>query len=265
MEIPTEHKSNLYKVVIVLLIVLSLHFAVKIFTDLRGPKSMGMWGGSETRVITLTGQGEVQAVPDLANVSFTISKDAKTVKEAQAMVAEIEAKALEVLNNNEVEEKDIKTTNASFNPKYETKYVPCNQWGCPGNNSVVVGFTATESITVKVRNADSVGAIMEGLGTTGVTDLSGPNFSVEDEDALKAEARKLAIEDAKEQAEALAKDLGVRLGKVVSFNEDGFYPMPMYSAKAEMDVMITGGARPAELPKGENTITSNVSITYEIK
>ena len=220
--------------------------------------------------ITLTGHGEVQAVPDIATVYFTISKDAKTVKDAQALVAGIEKKAIDFLKTSNVDEKDIKAANASFYPKYEYRYdtrvVPCTEFSCPPNNgkNVIIGYTASESITVKVRNTDDVGKIMQGLGTLGVSDLNGPNFSIDDEDDLKMEARKKAIDDAKAKAKVLAKDLDVRLGKVVDFSEAGG-AMPMYYGKAEMDSAVTSMPVPAQIPKGENTISSDVTITYEIK
>ncbi len=261
----SDYKANLYKVATVFLIILCLTLVVKLVSGFGNSRGHGMYGETDS-VISLTGHGEVQAVPDIANIYFTISKDAKTVKEAQDMVSEIEGKALEVLKTNEVAEKDIRTQNASFNPKYEVKYIPCNQFGCPGNNNVVVGYTASESILVKVRNVDSVAGIMQGLGTVGVTDLSGPNFSVDDEDILKAQARKEAIEDAKTKAEALAEDLGVKLGDIINFSENGdFYPMPMYAKGGVMMDSAAAAPERAALPQGENTISSDVTITFEIK
>ena len=131
---------------------------------------------------------------------------------------------------------------------------------------MLTGYEAHESMSVKVRNIDDAGKIMQELGALGVTDLNGPNFTIDDEDALKAEARKQAIEDAQAKAKVLAKDLGVNLGKVMNFSEGGDYMDPMYYGR---DMMMAESANvkstPAQLPKGENTITSQVSITYEIR
>ncbi len=262
--------DNLYKAGLALLIIISVAIVVKTAFPW---KSRGMMGGLDMpNTIVLSGHGEVSAIPDIANVSFNIRKDGKTVKEAQEMVAVVEKVSLDFLKSSAVEEKDIKTTNASFNPKYEYRYdtkimMPCNEWGCPprpGKN-VISGYEAYESITVKVRKTDDVGKIMQGLGGLGVTDLNGPNFAIDDEDGLKAEARKMAIEEAKEKAKVLAKDLGVRLGKIVSFNEGGDYGEPIYYGKEMMAEGMGGDSSPAEIPKGENTITSDVTIVYEIK
>lgn len=231
-----------------------------------GGRHEGFRGNFEDRnenVITVTGHGEIQAVPDIANVSFTIKKEAKTVKEAQTQVSDIEKKVLESLKTNNILAKDIKTINASFNPKYEYKYgVPCGQY-CPGKN-VIVGYEASESIDLKIRSTDDVGKIIQDLGTLGVTELSGPNFTVENEEGLKAQARKEAIDEAKAKAKILAKDLGVRLGRITSFSEGGDYPRPMYE-KTMMGAGDMASSTPAVLPVGENTISSDVTITYKIR
>ena len=267
-EIPQEYKKNLFRLVIVFLIVLSVSYAVSTVNELKMLKNSDYAFNS----VTVSGHGEVSAVPDLANVSFTIRKEAKTVKEAQDAVATVEKASLDFLKESMVEDKDIKTINASFNPKYEYVYskalMPCNEYGCPprNGNNVIVGYEAYENISVKVRNTDEVGKIMQGLGGLGVSDLSGPNFTIDDEDALKAEAKKIAIDDAKAKAKALAKNLGVRLGDVMTFSDGTEYPQPMYYDKGMMmyeDAM--NSPAPATLPKGENTIYSDVSITFQIK
>jgi len=264
---PNQYIKNLYKIALVFFVILSLFFVVKLLAEF---KSYGMMGSDEANTITLSGHGEVSAVPDIANIYFTINKEGKTVKEAQDAVALVEKTSLDFLKNNNVAEKDIKTSSASFNPKYEYVYssqtlMPCTQYGCPSRpgKNVISGYEASESITVKIRNADNVGKIMQGLGGLNVTNLNGPNFAIDDEDALKTEARKKAINNAKEKAEILAKDLGVKLGRIASFSESGNYPI-MYAKTAMMDFVTSGTSTPAEIPKGENIITSDVTITYEI-
>ena len=264
-----EYIKNLYKVTLVFLVILSLFFAVKFLSEFR---SYGMMGSSQANTITLSGHGEVSAVPDIANVYFTIHREGKTVKEAQEAVVLVEKASLDFLKNNTIAEKDIKTSNASFNPKYEYKYdtkllMPCNEFGCPprpGKN-VISGYEAYESITVKVRNTDDVGKIMHGLGNLGVTDLSGPNFAIDNEEGLKAEARKKAIDDAREKAKVLAKDLDVSLGRIANFSESGNHGPIYYDNAKMMAGSVSSAPVPAEIPKGENTISSDVSITYEIK
>lgn len=279
METLEQNKKILFQTLAVFAVILSIFFLVKIFGEIKAVSLLG--GSTEPATISFSGHGEVSAVPDIANVYFTISKDAKTAKEAQDGVAEMEKKALDFLEEKGIAEKDIKTTDASVYPKYEYQQSICPQpamersvdgavsspaYYCPPGKQVLTGYTASESITVKIRKVDDAGAVMQGLGLAGVSNLSGPNFAIDEEDELKAQARKLAIDEAKAKAEALAKDLGVRLVKIVSFSESGNnYPM-MYAADAAMARSMQEKApAPAELPKGENTISSDVLITYEIR
>ena len=279
MEILNNQKSYLTKAILIFVVIVSLYFVVKIFAEMKSYSLLGE--SDQPATISFSGHGEVTAVPDIATVYFTISKDAKTAKDAQDSVAVIEKKALDVLKAKGVEDKDIKTADASVYPKYEYRQAVCSPvpigegtagvtvspsspYYCPSGKQVQTGYTASESITVKIRKTDDAGAIMQELGIAGVSNLSGPNFAIDKEDALKAEARKKAIDDAKAKAEVLAKDLGVSLVKITSFSENGNYPI-MYASKGMALDSASSAPTPAVLPKGENTISSDVTITYEIR
>ena len=101
--------------------------------------------------------------------------------------------------------------------------------------------------------------------------MSGLQFTVDDRDALEEEARLAAIEDAKEEAKRLAKELDVRLGDILSFNDtnNGFYPEPFQTRSFEMvadgQFGVSESTIAPEIAVGENKITSTVTITYEIK
>jgi len=261
MEIPNTYKKTLFIMVVVFLGIVSLFFVAKIVYEVKD-----MFVNYDMSDITLSGHGEVSAVPDIANVSFTISKEAKTVKEAQTLVAEIEKKSIDFLKESKILEKDIKTENASFYPKYQYKTQYCNQYICPEGKREIIGYVASESITVKIRNVDDAGKIIEGLGALGVSELNGPNFAIDDEEKLKEEAQKEAIENAKEKAKILAENLGVKLGKILYFSDDSGNE---YGDERAYKTMVTasafGSSVSAEMPTGESLITSDVSITYEIK
>ena len=278
MNIPSEYLKHLYRATLAFLFILCIFFAIQSLASLKAYATLG---NKDLSTMSFAGHGEVTAVPDIATVYFTISKDAATVKDAQAGVALIEKKALDFLKSKNISDKDIQTADASFNPKYEYRNAVCpsipmgsgsagisvsptSPYYCPPGKQVINGYTASESITVKIRNTDDAGAIMQGLGSTGVSNLNGPNFTIDNEDGLKAQARKKAIDDAKEKAQALAKDLGVSLVAISSFNESGNYPI-MYDKAMSMSTSGAVAPAPAQLPKGENTIISDVTITYEIK
>ncbi len=216
--------------------------------------------------ISVTGDGEVTAKPDIATVSFTVRESAKTVPEAQKLTDTKIAgglKALVALGVNK--EKDVKTLSYNVSPKYETQQTGyCNGYVCPPSKTVVIGYEVTQSVTVKVRKVDQAGEVLGALGKVNITEISGPEFTVDDMDKVQADAKALAITKAQEKAEVTAKALGVRLGAITQFSEDngGYYPV-MYRTDSTM--AMNQKAEAVTVPSGENVVKSRVTITYTLK
>ena len=118
-----------------------------------------------------------------------------------------------------------------------------------------------------MRDTKKAGDLLAGVGSRGATNVSGLNFTIGDQDALNAEARGKAIDNAKAKADALAKQLGVSIVRVVGFSENGG-GYPIYYAKSAGATMgMDSAAMPPspQIATGQNKITSNVTITYEIR
>ncbi|MEK7510844.1 MAG: SIMPL domain-containing protein [Patescibacteria group bacterium] len=218
--------------------------------------------------ITVTGTGEAVVIPDIAQIDFTVTENASTVGEAQTKSTERVDAALDAVKQLGIEEKDIKTTYYAVNPRYEYSNQTCGYgMPCPPSGPpTIVGYEVAQSIQMKVRDTAKAGQVLEVLGSLGVQNISGPHFTVDDEDAVKGEAREEAIKEAREKAKELAKQLGVRLGRTVSFYEnEGGYPMP-YGKGGGMDAAMETrvSAVAPTLPMGENETSVSVSVTYEI-
>ena len=232
-----------------------------------GIKHYGHIGdGINPSMISVSGDGEIFASPDIATFTFSVTETGNNVVDAQNKVNTKVNAALKVLKDNSIEEKDIKTIDFSANPKYEYSQSVCTYNACPPGKQTLIGYEVSQTISVKVRKVDTAGEVIGAVTGSGVNQVSGLSFTVDDTDALVARARAEAIAKAKEKAEALAKDLDVKLVRIVSFSEnEGGVPVPMF-ARADMAM---GGAVKMEstptLPTGQNKITSNVTITYEIK
>lgn len=255
-----------------LLIVLSiLAIAATVFVA-KGNRSY------DENTISIKGESEIDAQPDIAVFSFNVTEQAKTTDIAQEAVTEKISKILVSLDAAGVEKEDIKTQSYSITPKYEWVKIQQKQQETsvdgliyyPGEDkkSVQTGFNVSQRVELTVRDLDIVGELLVVLGTEGVQNLNGPNFKIEDPAALEEKVRALAIKDAKIKAKRLAKDLDVRLGKVVSFNENngGYVPQKFYGRSLELasfDVAATKAS--PEIPVGENTIRSSVTISYRIK
>ena len=183
-------------VLVVLVIFLSVH-ALGAFKNLRETDPT-------YNSISVSGEGEVVAVPDVATFYFTVSADGKTASTAQESVtAKMNAIILE-LKNQGIEEKDIKTTDYSVFPKYRYQTEMMMYPSVP-SRQVPDGYTANHSITLKVRNTEKAGILLTLVGEKGATYVSGLSFEIDDRDALVEEARAEAIKDAKEKAKLLSK------------------------------------------------------------
>lgn len=129
----------------------------------------------------------------------------------------------------------------------------------------IVGYDVSQTVEVKVRDTAKAGEVLAALGSEGVQNISGPEFTVDDEDKVKAEAREKAIAEARTKAKKLASELGVRLGHVVSYSEGGNYPQPMYAMGGKALSMDARVESVPTLPTGENKTSVTVMVTYEIR
>lgn len=260
-----ENKKLLQGLVTVGIVSLSLFFLAKAGESARG------YNRENPPTITVTGEGEYFAVPDIASFSFTVEREGKTQKEANDSGASAMNKVLDAVKKDlGIDPKDIKTTGLSINPKYEYPSTrPCIEGICPPtySNPKIIGYVFNQTVTIKVRNTDKAGDAAAKLSELGVTNVYGPNFTLDDEDLAKEQARMEAIKDAKIKARKLAAQLGVRLGKVSSFSENyggGIYPVYGMGGVAR-DALQEKAAIAQELPTGENKYTSQVTVTYEIR
>ena len=220
-------------------------------------------GINPTNTINVSGQGKVFAVPNIAEFSFTVSETGTDVATAQKTVTTKMDDITKYLKDTAgIEDRDIQTTGYTAEPKYEQT----TTGGVTRTNTgKIIGYTVTETVSVKVRDTSKAGEVLSNIGSRGVSHVSGLTFTIDNEEQLQQEARGKAITDAQGKAEALAKQLGVSLVRVTNFYESG----PVTYAKAYATGM--GGAAdsvapaPANIQVGQNEITSNVTVTYEIQ
>jgi uncharacterized protein YggE len=232
-------------------------------------KSIGYIGKDTPamNVISVNGKADVVSIPDIATFSFSVTETAKTVQEAQTKATEKTNNALKAVRAGGVADKDIKTVSYSINPHYEYTQGVCTTYGCPGGKSVLTGYDVSQTIQVKIRDLAKAGDLFDSIGTVGVQNVDGLTFAIDNLDVVKSQARAQAIADAKTKAEKIAKDLGVSLVRITSFydsSEEVVYPYAR-GGGVMMDAMSAKVAAAPEIPKGEQKVTANVTISYEIK
>jgi uncharacterized protein YggE len=215
-------------------------------------------------ILPVVGKGEVTVVPNIAEFSLSILEKAQTAADAQKKATEKNNKVIAFLKENGVEEKDIKTTGYNIYPNYSYESESCVERYCPPSEGVITSYEVNQNVSVRVKDIDKASFIIGNMGPLAVSNVSGLNFTIENEDELKRQARNKAIADAQTQAQEIAQQLNIRLGKVVSFNVSSPGYMPYYSGRMEMDMKAQSVDVPT-LETGENKITSEVVISYEIQ
>lgn len=244
------------------LIVLTIFIAVEVIDALKSFNDPDSFYNS----ISVTGEGEAVSIPDTAVFSFSVSADGDTVDEAQDQVTEKMNAILDELDDRDVDDKDIKTTNYSIQPKYRFETINCITTPCPPSRRVQDGYTVSHNVSVKVRETDEAGEILSLMGKMGVSNLSGLSLTVDDPDQVTEEARADAIAEAKEKAKRLADDLGVKLVRVVSFYDNtGGVPYYAESFGADTEILRASASPTPNIPVGENKVVVNVTVVYEIR
>ena len=256
------------KLLIAVLGALALFLLFAAFGEMKSLRFIGS-GVPATNTITVSGEGEVFAVPDIAEFSATVREEGKNVKDAQTQATEKINDIYAYLKAEGIEEKDIRTADYSANPVYEWQRSACPAGSfCPDGKQVLIGYEVSQTLSVKVRDTEVAGDLLAGVGERGVSSVSGLNFTVDNEDDLIAEARDEAIADAKEKAATLAKSLGVSLVRIVGFSEDGrgspYFAKTAFGLGGAAEDAVMSAPAP-EIPTGENKIVSNISLTYEIQ
>lgn len=210
-----------------------------------------------TNTVAFVGQGKILAKPDVAVLNFSVLTEAETSKSAQEANS-VRSKAVGTFfKKQNIEDKDIKTISYNIYPQYNYP-----RDGIPK----IKGYQVNQTYEVKIRNLDNVSAILDGIVSAGANQVSNLRFEIDNPEKLKDQARAKAIENAKGKANTLKSQLGVDLGKIINFSENvAGYPAPMYEYSSYKGAMGMGGAANPDVQTGENEITVNVTVTYQIK
>ncbi|WP_425373585.1 SIMPL domain-containing protein [Phyllobacterium leguminum] len=209
--------------------------------------------------ITVTGEGEAQAAPDMAILTLNVLREADTAREAMTANNEAMAKVLAAMKEAGIEDRDLQTAGINIQPRY---VYPDDKNGL--KEPKINGYSVTNSLTVRVRDLDKVGAILDQSVSLGVNQGGNLSFTNDNPAAVINEARKRAMADAIAKAKTLTDAAGVGLGRVIEINEQSFRPRPMPFARAEMK-MAAPQSDAVPVASGENSYNVNVNVTFELK
>jgi uncharacterized protein len=210
----------------------------------------GDTNGGIARGLVTTGAGYMKARPDMVEVSLGVTAIADTAAGAQRAIADREARVLDRATKLGIPARDTKTASYRIDPQYSYQ---------PGVPARITGYQAQETVIVIVRDVETIGAALD----TFVQDEGAMNttihFTLSDPKAAQAQARDLAIADARAKAEAMAKAAGLRLGKIVAI-ADALLPPQANVDRTTYTQLVKS---PTQIPVSDLDVNVSVQVQFE--
>lgn len=216
--------------------------------------------GDSPRIL-VTGEGKAEVAPDMAVLQLTVTREAETARAALDANSSAMAEVLAAMQAEGIEKRDLQTSNFSIQPRYHHPRPASSGERKPPQ---IVGYVVRNSLTVRVRDIERVGAILDKSVSLGVNEGGQISFTNADPAEVIKRARIAAVEDARARAATLAKAAGVKLGEVLEISEQSFRPGPVPVARAEMAMARSADAA-VPVATGENTYRVTVNMAFAIK
>ena len=253
---PDWRENRLFAVLLGILIVyLIVFFAFAIKNEAITANAIGK-APAERKTISFDGTGKVIGTPDIATVDLGMTTQSASVATALKQNNQKINDLITQLKQTGVPTVDIQTSQFDVSPNYDYS----------NNKQTITGYTASQSVTVKIRNLDLISNVLDDAGAIGANQVSGLNFTIDNPETLQAAARAKAIADAMSKATVLEKQLGITLTRVVNFSENGEVPTPiMYNSMEKMGAGVSAPAVAPTIETGSQDIISNITLTFEIQ
>jgi hypothetical protein len=213
--------------------------------------------GDRPRSVSVSGSGEVTAEPDLAHVTLGVEARRPTMAEARAEVARTVDRVLALTRDLRIDPKLVNATRVQVQPEYS--------WNEKDRQRVLLGYLVSRQVQVEVRDLEQLGPLLERAVDAGVNQVNDPVLDSSKRTSLEREAMAKAVEDARLNAETLAKAAAVRLGPVRMLSgASSAPPMPMYR-RGPMAMADAAAAPPEETYQpGEMKFSATVNAEYDL-
>jgi uncharacterized protein YggE len=208
------------------------------------------------RVISVSGQGEVQAEPDQALVTLGVESRKPKLDDARAEVTKTVDGILKLTRDLKIDTKYVRSTRVNVQPEYN--------WENGARERNLIGYVVSRQVEVELRDLEKLGQLLEKSTDLGVNQLGDPRLDSSKRRDLEREALAKAVADAKLNAEAVAKAAGAKIGSARTISASSGYsapPMPMASPKV---MMARAGDAAQTYQSGQMSFTGNVQIEYDL-
>ncbi len=202
--------------------------------------------------LTVTGQGEVFAAPDMATITLGVTTTATEARAAMDETNAAAARIIAALKAAGVERRDIQTRNLELRPDWSDPD--------PGRDDAprIDGFVASNTLSIRVRRMDALGSVLDTVLDQGANTFQGLGFGLQDPQGHADQARREAVAEAMRKARLYADAAGLTLGPVLSLSEaGGGAPAPMFMEAARK-------AGDMAIESGEISITESVTMVFAV-
>lgn len=205
-------------------------------------------------LVSISASGEASKAPDIARISAGVVTEAEDSEKAMRDNAEQMDKLLKAIKKAGIDDKDVQTSGISLSPRYDYQQ---------GRKPQITGYMARNTVSIKVREMEKLGDVLDDLAAAGANQINGPSLEIGEPEPVMAEARKQALEKAQARAEDYAKSLDMKVRRIVSVSESGNVGIPRPMMRAEMAAAKDSAGTP--VAPGETTLTVNLDLVFELE
>jgi uncharacterized protein len=206
--------------------------------------------------VRASGDAVIQAKPDLARIDFGVISQAATAQAAGAQNAKQFEAVLAALRKALGPSAEIKTVNYSLQPEY--KYPK------EGGKPQIVGYTASNTVQATTTDLERVGALIDTATQAGATNVQQLQFTLKDEQAVRAQALADASRKARSNAEAIARALGLKVVRILSAEAGGGPVVPLRRENMVMAMSKAADTAPTPIESGTIEVRASVSLMLEV-
>lgn len=209
------------------------------------------------RLVVVTGQGEVQAEPDQAIVTLGVESRKLKLEDARAEVTKTVDAVLKLTRDLKIDQKYVRATRINVQPEYN--------WDQNAKERNLIGYFVSRQVEVDLRDLDKLGTLLEKATDLGVNQLGDPRLESSKRRDLEREALAKAVQDARANAEAIAKAAGAKIGAARTITaSSGFIPVPVQSRMFKTAMAAEAADASQTYQSGQMTFTGNVNVEYDL-
>ena len=242
-----------------LLILIMAIMALSACDTLSGPSVPRNTNSSQQTGIWVSGKGEVTVTPDLAILSLGVEVQADTVSQAQSEASTAMNAVISELHKQGIDDKDIQTQYFNISTS--------RRWDPESGKEELTGYYVTNMVSVKIRNVDNTGAVIDAVAAAGgdYVRINNISFTVDDPSPYQEEARDKALADAQKKAEQIAETTGLKLGEPTFISESSSYSPYNTELGIAIPVPMDISESAVSISPGETTVTVIMQVAYSIE